>query len=293
MPSNPFELPIESTDPTVSFVPETTNEAQLTIGASDNPIPDSKIGSGKVTLSAKKLALRVGFSSELVEDSIIPILSIYREQAETAMFESIDFVLVNGDTTNAGTGNINSDDGDPADTQRYLAMDGLRHSALVEDTARRLDGAGAAVSLASLRDTRFKLPTTVSTKLSDLVIIAGVETYATLLDIDQVVTVDKYGPNATVLTGEIGRLDGVPIVVSSQFGLTEADGFASATPSNNTLGQLLYMYRPNWYLGYRRQMNIEVVYIPYFDAYQLVATIRFGIVHQDNDSVSVLYNLAV
>ena len=32
MPSNPFELPIEGTDPDVYFVPETTDEAHLCIG---------------------------------------------------------------------------------------------------------------------------------------------------------------------------------------------------------------------------------------------------------------------
>ena len=75
MPSNPFELPIEGTDPTVYYVPETKNETDLTISGSTNPIPDSKVGSGKVTLSAQKLALRVGFSSELVEDSVVPVLN--------------------------------------------------------------------------------------------------------------------------------------------------------------------------------------------------------------------------
>jgi hypothetical protein len=81
MPSNPFELPIEGADPTVYFVPETSDEAQQTIAGSGNPIPDSKIASGKVQLAAKKLALRVGFSAELVEDAIVPVLNLYREQA--------------------------------------------------------------------------------------------------------------------------------------------------------------------------------------------------------------------
>ena len=58
----PFSvLPIEGADPTVYFVPESTDETQLSLG-SGNPIPDSKIASGKVQLTAKKLALRVGFS---------------------------------------------------------------------------------------------------------------------------------------------------------------------------------------------------------------------------------------
>ena len=92
MPSNPFELPIEGADPTVYFVPESQDEAHLTLG-SGNPIPDSKVASGKVTLNAKKLALRVGFSSELVEDAVIPVLNIYREQAVRAIADAIDNVL--------------------------------------------------------------------------------------------------------------------------------------------------------------------------------------------------------
>ena len=47
MPSNPFELPIEGADPTVYFVPETQDEAHLTLG-SGNPIPgqQDRLGQG-------------------------------------------------------------------------------------------------------------------------------------------------------------------------------------------------------------------------------------------------------
>ena len=129
MPSNPFELPIEGADPTVYFVPETQDEAHLTLGAG-NPIPDSKVGSGKVTLNAKKLALRVGFSSELVEDAVIPVLNVYREQAVRAITDAIDNVLLNGDTTTAATAAISTATTPrPAATAKYLALNGLRHLA--------------------------------------------------------------------------------------------------------------------------------------------------------------------
>ncbi len=166
MPSNPFELPIEGTDPTVYFVPETTNEAQLVLG-SGNSIPDSKVGTGKVQLAAKKLALRVGFSSELVEDAIVPVLNIYREQAMRAITDSIDHVLLNGDTTTSATGNINLDDAAPAANSRYLAFDGLRHLPLVTKTANAENAAGA-VDLTKLRATRFKMPSRYSARPNDL-----------------------------------------------------------------------------------------------------------------------------
>jgi hypothetical protein len=41
----------------------------------------------------------------------------------------MEALILNGDTTNAGTGNINSDDADPADTNYYLGANGLRKAA--------------------------------------------------------------------------------------------------------------------------------------------------------------------
>ena len=98
--------------------------------------------SGKVTLGAKKLALRVGFSAELAEDSLVPVLSMYREQAMRALAAAIDSVLLNGDTETGATGNINSDDGAPAATPTYLAFDGLRKLPLVTTTANGVSAGG-------------------------------------------------------------------------------------------------------------------------------------------------------
>src|SRR5690606_7900074 len=103
-----------------------------------------------VQLAAKKLALRVGFSAELVEDAIVPVLNIYREQAVRAIADSIDYVLLNGDTESGGTGNINTDAAAPAGTDRFMAFDGLRKLPLVTNTANGVSMA-AAPTLAKLR----------------------------------------------------------------------------------------------------------------------------------------------
>ncbi len=294
MPANPFEIPAEGADPTVYYVPETTDESELTVSGAGAAIPDSKIGTGKVTLTAKKLALRVGFSSELEEDSIIPLISIFREQADRAIKDSIDYVLLNGDDTTTATGNINSDDAAPAATDRYLAFNGLLHSALVEDTSRRLDALGVSPSLQLIRATRFKMPYAYANRPGDIAYIVGGEVYHKLLNIDEFLTVDKYGPNATVITGEIGKIDGSPVLTSAQLAAAEADGFINtASPSSTLYGRLLTVYKPNWYVGYRRQVKVDVSYIPYYDAYQLTATVRLAFAHFDNDSASVLYDLAI
>ena len=293
MPSNPFELPIEGADPTVYFVPETTAESELLLSGSGAVIPDSKIGSGKVQMSAKKLALRVGFSAELTEDSIIPIIPIYREQAERAIMNAIDHVLLNGDTTNTGTGNINSDDADPADTEKYLAFDGIRHSALVENTDNAIDAGNVAPSLALARQARFAMAAQYAMRPSDIAYLAGGEVYAALLNMQQFLTMDVIGQQATILNGQIGQIDGSPVLVSAEYGLTEADGFKSDTGSNNTYGQMSVVYRPNFYVGYRRRVALDVSYLPYYDAYQLTATVRLAFNKFDTDSTSTIFELAV
>jgi HK97 family phage major capsid protein len=290
MPSNPFELPISGTDPTVYYVPETQDEDDLTLAGAGNPIPDSQIGSGKVTLTAKKLALRVGFSAELAEDAAIPLIALYREQALRVMADAIDNVLLNGDTESGATGNINSDDGAPSGTAKYMAFDGLRKLALVTNTANKSDGNGAP-TVALLRTARFLMDPRYSLRPKDCAYIMDGSTYAKLLSDTSLATVDKFGPHATVLTGEIGKVDGVPVLVSSEMSLTMADGKVDST--GNTKGQVVCAYRPGWVVGYRRRVAATMNYLPYYDAYQMVATVRLAFVNFDNEVASVLYNLTV
>lgn len=289
MPSNPFELPISGTDPTVYYVPETQDEDDLTLGAS-NPLPDSQIGSGKVTLTAKKLALRVGFSAELVEDAALPLIPLYREQALRVMADAIDHVLLNGDTTTAATGNINSDDAAPEATAKYLAFDGLRKLPLVTTPAQALNANGVP-TVALLRTARFLMPARYSLRPKDCAWIVDGSTYAKLLSDTNLATVDKFGPHATVLTGEIAKVDGVPVLVSAEMPLTQADGKANST--GNTKGQAVCVYRPGWVVGYRRRVAATMDYLPYYDAYQMVATVRLAFAPFDSAVASMLYNITV
>ena len=289
MPSNPFELPIEGADPVVYFVPETQDEAHLALGAG-NPIPDSKVGSGKVTLHARKLALRVGFSSELVEDAVVPVLTIYRQQAARAIADAIDHVLLNGDTTTAATGNINSNADAPASRSKYLALDGLRHCPLVDKSAYSLNMNGAP-TLAKLREARFVMPSRYAARPTDLAWLVDGGTYAALLGLDEFLTMDKAGALATAQTGQIGFVDGIPVFVSAEMPQTEASGKVGRGP--NSKGQALCVYRPGWFVGYRRKIAVSVDYLPYYDSYQLTATVRLAFVRFDDEVASCLYNITV
>mgnify|MGYP001236432082 CR=1 FL=1 len=293
MPSNPYELPIEGTDPTVYYVPETADEAQLLISGAGNAMPDSLVGSGKVTLTAKKLAIRVGFSAELVEDSVIPVLSMYREQGIRAMMDAIDYTLLNGDTEAGATGNINADDQAAVGTEKYMAFNGLRKLPLVTTVANKLDGAGAPTA-SLLRQIRFLMSVKYALRTNDCVYVVDGGTYGKLLEANEIITIDKYGQAASILTGEVGKIFGVPVLASAEMSLTEADGKLSYdTPTNNTKGQGICVYRPGWMVGYRRRVAASMTYLPYYDAYQMVATLRIAFINFDAEVASCLYNLTV
>ena len=291
MPSNPFELPTEGTDPTVYFVPETSDEAQLSLG-SGNTIPESKIGTGKVQLDAKKLALRVGFSSELVEDSVVPVLAIYREQAMRAITDSIDHVLLNGDT--AGNSNINSNGRSPNANSRSKAFNGLRKLALVSNSAGRVNANGGP-TLALLRSVRFKLAARYAARPSELAWIVDGGSYAKLLGLSEFLTMEKAGPLATARSGQIGIMDGAPVIVSAEMPLSDgAAGKVNGTSAtSNTKGTALCVARPGWFVGYRRRIAVSLDYLPYYDSYQLTATVRLAFVSFDTDVAAALTNITV
>jgi hypothetical protein len=291
MPSNPYELPLEGTDSTMYFVSETASENQLTLADSNSPIPDSKIGSGKVQLSAKKFGTRVGFSAELEEDSIIPVLNIYRTQAETAFMEGIDDVIFNGDTETGST-NINSDGSALAATSRYLALNGLRKDTFTNST-NQIDALGASPTLAMIRRARFLLARTVSGKLPGMRIFVNPETEGKLLSLDEFITVDKAGASATAQTGVIGFIDRIPVLVTDQIPLTDSDGKVTAAGNVVNRGTLFMAYAPHFVVGFRRRLASSLDFLPYYDAYQLTMTARMDFKPRDTDSVAAIINIGI
>lgn len=91
---------------------------------------------------------------------------------------------------------------------------------------------------------------------AQLVFLTSMSVYHKMLNLDQVTTVDKYGPNATVLRGELGKLDGVPIVISE---FARADLNASAVYDGVTTDRsILQLIRKDQFkIGNRREFRLE------------------------------------
>ena len=271
-------LPVEVDIPEMLFVGESSSATAFT-----SPYATSKTGSQRVQVDAKKFVIHQVWSGELEEDSIIPFLPFLRRQAALAIAHYSDSLVLNGDTTNAATGNINLDDADPADTKHYLAFDGLRKIGLINNTANSLS-LGGAVSYASLRAQLTRMVDTARfvdwgnpIRPEDVVYFTDVATANLIGQLDEVLTVDKYGPQATILTGELMRIGRNPLISSMAMSLTEADGKVSTTGSNNIKGQVVCANMRGLKAGWRRRIKVETERLIGSDQSRIVYSMRMGL----------------
>jgi hypothetical protein len=269
-------LPVEVDIPEMLFVAENTanNSSEYTT---------TKTGSQRVQVDAKKFIIHQMWSGEMEEDSIIPFVPFLRRQAALSVAHYADSLVLNGDTTNAGTGNINLDDADPADTKHYLAFDGVRHAALVDNTANAVDVAGA-ITLSQLNNLRALMIDGTRlvdwghpTNSDDLVYVSDPFTADKVAMFDEYLTVDKYGPQATVFNGEAGRILGHRHISSIAMSKTEADGKVSTTANNNTKGQVAALNTRGYKVGWRRRVMVETERLPGRDQTRIVYSLRLGL----------------
>lgn len=268
-------LPVEVDFPELLYVSESTTSSATNYST-------SKTGSQRVAVTAKKFVIHQMWSGELEEDSIIPFIPFLRRQAQLSLAHYCDSLVLNGDTTNAATGNINLDDADPDDTKHYLAFDGIRHVGLVDNTNNQKDLAGA-ITFDALLQARGRMVDATRfvdwghpTDPNDLVYVAEVDTADRIALLDEFITVDKFGANATVLTGQVGRIGQHPLIVSMAMPKTEADGKVSTTAGNNVKGQVVVFNRRGFKVGWRRRVRIETERLPATDQTRIVYSLRLG-----------------
>jgi len=265
MPSNPYVLPIKDSGMTIYY-----NASENAATTASNP------NTGSVTLTAGKLMGEIDFSYELDEDSILNIRDVLVTDINQKMTRAIDDVILNGDTT-TGVLNVSyylSGGSNIGATNKVLIFDGLRHFALVDNTSQKSSLAAAVTQDNFL--TVMKLMGKYATRPTDCACIVDPWTYLTMLDIAEVITVDKYGPSATVLNGEIGKLMGIPIIPSEEFGKTDTAGYVNQTSGSNTKGSFVIFHKPSVIAGRKRQVTLEADKNIQTQQYQLVVSTRMA-----------------
>lgn len=277
MKGKTWESPLEGSDPTFE------------LGAENTDVPGtatttSKITTPKVSITAKRFSASVYMSGEVEEDADVEggLRGVVENKIAQAYAELVEKLIINGDTETGSTGNVNSDNGAPAAKSYYLGHDGLVKSAVAN--SKTFDAGTLALSdFTAVR----RLMGVHGLKVSDLLWIMNPETYFTALDLAQVQTADAFGRAATVLEGELEKLQGIQVMVNENFLKAEADGKRNTSEGSNTLGRFLGLHLPSLFVGFRRRLKITVTYLDDTDQFRISAHTRMGIAVANGASGSV------
>lgn len=265
MPSKAVELP--SLGDVTFYKP---GEGQAVTG--------TDLATAKRTITAYTLKAQVDISDEEDEDSIVAMIPQIRAILIRNAKEVIDEGILNADAS-TGKQNINyyaaTGGSDIATTSRFLlGFDGLIHYCLNEVTGQKTD-------LGALTIDDFAALISLLGKYADVparcafVIDRWVKNKAILLD--EFLTLDKMGANATILTGQIGQVFGVPVVLSGQVAKANATGQVDQTGGSNTLGRIVLANRDMWKFGIRRLIRVATQRDEAKTLTSIVASLRIGL----------------
>jgi hypothetical protein len=95
-------------------------------------------------------------------------------------------------------------------------------------------------------------------KPADLAHVMSINAYIKLLADTSVLTLEKYGPFATILTGELGKVDGSPIIVS-QYVRADLNATGVFDNSTTTRTEVLTVNRRGYAIGERRGVTLQVL----------------------------------
>jgi HK97 family phage major capsid protein len=197
MPTNPYQLPIKTGKTTAYHVAEGVSATV------------SSATTSYAQLSLEKLAVYTEFTYEVEADSIVPILPMLRADIVNVLARQMDDNVLNGTDTPA-TGQ----------TAVYGTWDGLKTLATSQSTVA--SAAGPTFSSTDVLNMRSALGTR-GVRISELVLFVSTDAYNDLLADTNVVTVDKFGPAATILRGQVASIYGVPVVLSEFVNTTSAN----------------------------------------------------------------------
>ncbi len=256
----------------------------------------STIQTSQKSISMAGLACRYVIDDQAAEDSAILAIPTLSRQIVMDLNDAMEDCIINGDTTAVHQDDIANWDlrgrwgaaglGGAGDHRRSFT--GLRAAAL--DRACSDNQGGLAYAFADFLSAKSALG---EMAVMDMICIASPEAVvANLLGLAQVQTLDVFGPQATVKTGQIASLAGVPIIMSRFMG---ADLHTNGlyTGANATTG-MLFVHTNSWRIFERRGILVETQRDISTGSTDLVATRRATLDTLDLDAtknVCYQYNM--
>ena len=259
------EVPVSSNSQTLPIVSAGLRPYLKGTVTSDNPaqFEPSSLTTAERTIAPKGLAVRVVVDDDASEDAIFDMLPMLRDEAVRALSYGIDDCIINGDTASS-----------PADTYASWDTRGLWGSASGGSIDHRKAWIGLRARANDVSNTTNRSTFSYATFLTDigslaaprglggtegeLIALMSPEAYfANVAGLEQVATVEKYGPGASVMTGEIGRLGGARIVLSD-FVTADLNASGNYDGTTTTKSGVLLMNASRHKMYVRRGRRVEL-----------------------------------
>lgn len=248
--SKDFRIPVADED-TSDFVAQFPS-GSFAAGVDDTTtVPTTRQAQiASITLSPKKFMVATHIAKDEEEDTILPLIDFLRQAATRRLARGIDKALLrgNGALSAFSASNALAAAGAYPSVIKGVVELAAGVGGLVTKTGTTIDKADPG-DIAAARITLGKYGLALG---SNLAYVTSVEGYNNLVTNTDFQTVDKFGAQATYLTGSVGAVYGIPIFIS------EFMDTAGAADSN--LGVLVY--KPGFIIGERRAMEIESEYLP-------------------------------
>lgn len=284
MPANPYDLPVIGD---VTF---------YTPGGEGEAVTASDLATAKRTLTAYTIKAQVDISDELEQDSVIALIPQIRSKLVENASREMDKLILLADTETGATGNINSDDAAPTAGSDYLlGFDGIVKYALVTNTGQKSDLATLEIAdfgtLLGLLDGKYIVDP------SRLAWISDPWTYATALQLSDFRTVDKLGNRATLVSGQLGAVYGIPYIATDAMGKVDDDGkYTTTNPAtNDTDGRLILVHCDMWKVGVRQPVRVATERSEAKGITSIVVSFRLALVsfNASGKYTSIGYNITV
>lgn len=242
------------------------------------------ITTGTIRLTAKKFMAQADLSEEVLEDTT-NIGSIVKDDFAASLAAAEEEAMLVGDPDHTPTTATES----LADETTWFTKDhriifyglvtlaGDIAGVLEDDTraANRVDAGGADMSTALARQAKYNLGK-YGRVYNDLILIINPWSANQLLDDPKLVTLEKYGPNATIFTGEFGKLYGKMRVIESSY-------------MPDTYGLITHVGNP--IIGDRRLYKLKTMPDITVDGMQYVITSRIDFTIMHKAALCQIHNL--
>jgi HK97 family phage prohead protease len=206
----------------------------------------------EITLSSYKVATKEYMNYEEEEDSLLVLLPIIRDAMVRRIARALDRAYLLG---------ANS----ASDPIKGLAAYSTSSSAAL------VNAAATAVTVAKLRGLRANLGS-LGLDPADVTYIVNSDVYYNLLDDTTFQTMNQVGPQATLLTGQIGQIGNSPVLVSGELPAT----FTAASTSAITNVGAMAIYTGNFVIGNQRGLRMDTQELVETQRRVMVASLRTG-----------------